>query len=284
MNLRIIFLLMLFTISVLAKRDRIKLKDVETLTLYSDKFTTSRRSAPIKQLACVGGYCRVVVQAAQCYNRGFDGNDIQWECKSELPSNYKFGRLEVSCEGYEYPDDDYILVGSCGLEYTIEDATKNSNSHHQNYQSEVKDYGGGSTMMSIIVVIFIAAAVYFTLRPNNPPKSEATSGGTQPSAPPPPGFRSDYCGSGDYSSNTGGTSSGTSSGPGFFSGMAAGGFLGYLFGSNRNNSGYRRRGYYDTSSWSMPSSSRYSSFGSSSYSGGSSTTSTSTGFGSTKRR
>ena len=33
---------------------------------------------------------------------------------------YRFGNVEVICEGYDYPDDPYILKGSCGLEYTLE--------------------------------------------------------------------------------------------------------------------------------------------------------------------
>lgn len=75
----ILLLVTIFTIfCVAAKRDRIKLKDVETLTLYSDKWTTSRRSAPVKQLSCVGGHCnRATFQTTQCYNRGFDGSDVQ---------------------------------------------------------------------------------------------------------------------------------------------------------------------------------------------------------------
>ena len=40
---------------------------------------------------------------------------LQWECKAELDSKYKFGRIQVSCEGYDYPDDPYILRGSCGV-------------------------------------------------------------------------------------------------------------------------------------------------------------------------
>lgn len=40
---------------------------------------------------------------------------VQWECKAELDSKYQFGRLQVSCEGYEYPDDPYVLRGSCGV-------------------------------------------------------------------------------------------------------------------------------------------------------------------------
>ena len=33
---------------------------------------------------------------------------------------YRFGSVEVVCEGYDYADDPHILKGSCGLEYTLE--------------------------------------------------------------------------------------------------------------------------------------------------------------------
>ena len=33
---------------------------------------------------------------------------------------YRFGEIEVVCEGYDYPEDPYITKGSCGLEYTLE--------------------------------------------------------------------------------------------------------------------------------------------------------------------
>ena len=39
----------------------------------------------------------------------------QWECKTEMDSKYRFGRLDVSCEGYDYPEDPYVLRGSCGV-------------------------------------------------------------------------------------------------------------------------------------------------------------------------
>lgn len=293
MNLKNTIIVLLISIcTVAAKRDRIRLKDVETLTLYSDKWTTSRRSAPVKQLTCVGGYCnQAMVDTAQCYNRGFDGNDIQWECKAELPANYKFARLEVSCEGYEYPDDDYILAGSCGLEYTISEASKTSNSFFSSlptHGKNIKD-SGGTSWLSIAVFIGIGAALYYYTRSNNAPEPNGPNSNSgrswfsgSPSAPPPPGFRPDFTTNDSY-----GTSSGTTNRPGFFSGMAAGGFLGYLFGSNRGNNGYERRGRYDRSFWNTPSTSGY--YGGSSHSSGtrssdSTKTSTSTGFASTKRR
>ena len=32
-----------------------------------------------------------------------------------MNNGYKFGKIEVSCEGYDHPDDPYILKGSCGV-------------------------------------------------------------------------------------------------------------------------------------------------------------------------
>lgn len=39
----------------------------------------------------------------------------QWECKAQTDKKYQLGRIQVSCEGYDYPDDPYILRGSCGV-------------------------------------------------------------------------------------------------------------------------------------------------------------------------
>ena len=32
-----------------------------------------------------------------------------------MDNSYRFGKVEVYCEGYDYPDDPYILRGSCGV-------------------------------------------------------------------------------------------------------------------------------------------------------------------------
>ncbi|XP_068448091.1 store-operated calcium entry-associated regulatory factor isoform X2 [Clinocottus analis] len=99
------------------------LRDVQALTLYKDRYTTARRSSPVPQLQCVGGSagCQAYVpEVVQCQNKGWDGVDVQWECKSDMDNAYRFGRIEVSCEGYSNPADALILKGSCGLEYTLE--------------------------------------------------------------------------------------------------------------------------------------------------------------------
>ena len=57
---------------------------------------------------------------------------LQWECKSDMDNLYRFGEIEVICEGYDYPDDPYITKGSCGLEYTLE-YTKEGKIYKANY-------------------------------------------------------------------------------------------------------------------------------------------------------
>ena len=43
-------------------------------------------------------------------------------------------------KGYDYPDDPYILAGSCGLEYTIDRTGVNSNKSKSN-----NEYSGYSS-------------------------------------------------------------------------------------------------------------------------------------------
>ncbi|PIO56671.1 hypothetical protein TELCIR_21929, partial [Teladorsagia circumcincta] len=75
-----------------------------------------RRSSPVPQLKCVGGSARgkFKPRAAQCFKQGFDGVDYQWRCVADMPAEFEFGQVTVTCEGYDYPEDPYILKGSCG--------------------------------------------------------------------------------------------------------------------------------------------------------------------------
>lgn len=75
------------------------------------------------QLKCVGSrdLCseRYKPTTVQCHNTGSDGVDVQWRCEAELDSDVAFDNVQVSCEGYYAPEDEYILKGSCGLEYSL---------------------------------------------------------------------------------------------------------------------------------------------------------------------
>ncbi|XP_069128119.1 store-operated calcium entry-associated regulatory factor-like [Argopecten irradians] len=260
-------------------RDGVLLSDVKTLTLYNGKMTNSRRSAPVPQLKCVGGSAgcgAFVPQVVQCTNRGSDGYDVQWECKTDMDNAYRFGRVEVSCEGYEYPDDPYILRGSCGLEYTIdlteEGHEKRRNQQHHNYGNQ---YGGNqddyhhrssyqsgygyskakSILGDVIMLCAVGGVVYIIYRTciaggpqtatGYPPNQDNQWGNSQP---PPPGFRQDYMpggascsGSSQYGGHTNYGQPGNTGG-GFWTGAATGGLLGYMFG-NRGNNHYGSRTY-----------------------------------------
>jgi hypothetical protein len=172
-KLKLILITILLTATVIATQktnEKVLLRDVTTLTFEDGHYTTGRRSAPVKALNCVGGSASrdysSLPKVVQCRNVGFDGNDVQWKCDAELDNNVKFGRLTVSCEGYDYPDDPYVLRGSCGLEYNLE-YTKNgqnrgygSYGYNSGYNSYNYQSGEGSWIGSIITLVVTVVIVY----------------------------------------------------------------------------------------------------------------------------
>lgn len=297
--------------------DKVKLTDVNVITLHQGEMTNSRRTHPVRQLQCVGGSagCSAFIpKVVQCYNRGSDGHDVQWECKTDMDSQYRFGEIAVNCEGYNYPDDPYVLKGSCGLEYTIDvvdrrhydsyyDSGQGDRGHHGH--NNHKRHFGGSWLGSIIMWGVIAVIAYYVYQQlAGTPTAHTPRGHAQSANPPPPGFRSEYI-PGEQASSYGNTA-GTGTGGGFWSGAATGGLLGYLFGSSRHNSAYYNdygyhngHGYYGRryhqprtgwgfggSNWVGSNNSWYSPGWSSgsSHSPSPPSTRTASGFGGTKRR
>ncbi|KAL3869213.1 hypothetical protein ACJMK2_041922 [Sinanodonta woodiana] len=257
--------------------DKVLLRDVQVLTLRYGQMTNARRSSPVPQLKCMGGSagCNTFVpQVVQCTNRGSDGYDVQWECKTDMDNSYRFGSVEVSCEGFDYPDDPYILKGSCGLEYKIdlteEGYQKKQYPGQQSYSGQQNVYDqsyhdrssypsqysyskkAGSIIGDLFVLVAIAGVIFVVYklciaggRPEPVYPHDSPSSDYHGNRPPPAGFRPEYMPQAGHCYGTGasGYSSGASYGntgtgaSGFWTGAATGGFLGYLFG-NRN------RGYY----------------------------------------
>lgn len=136
---------------------------------------------------------------------------------------YRFGKVEVSCEGYNSPDDPYILRGSCGLEYTLEltaegrqnrgssrfsDFTsgffqgKQQHGSSQHFPSDLLAEGLGS-MVVIAFFLLLAFAVYkmFLCDSSHGSHGDWYRGNQGPDGngysnmgPPPPGFKSEYTG------------------------------------------------------------------------------------------
>uniref|UniRef100_A0A8C0NKA9 Store-operated calcium entry-associated regulatory factor n=1 Tax=Canis lupus familiaris TaxID=9615 RepID=A0A8C0NKA9_CANLF len=226
--------------------DRILLRDIKALTLHHDRYTTSRRLDPIPQLKCVGGTAgcdSYTPKVIQCQNKGWDGYDVQWECKTDLDIAYKFGKTMVSCEGYEFSEDQYVLRGSCGLEYNLDytelglKKLRESGKNHgfnsfSNYYDKLysPDSSGIRGLITILVLLAIAYGVYKLFlsdgQDSPPPYSEYPPNSyhyqrfTNSAGPPPSGFKSEYTGPHGATSGFGSAFTGQqgfdNSGPGFW--------------------------------------------------------------------
>ncbi|SAM86130.1 uncharacterized protein UBRO_08537 [Ustilago bromivora] len=117
---------------------RIPMDSIRTLTFYSDKRTAYRRTSPLPQLTCVGSMCsRYKPDVIQCQAMG----DNQWKCSADLPSTMRLGRVEVSCEGYDYADDPFVLKDSCALEYHLLPSGRGPDDPWRNYRMGRKGAG-----------------------------------------------------------------------------------------------------------------------------------------------
>ena len=226
----------------------------------------------------------------------------------------------MSCEGYDYSDDDYVLAGSCGLRYTI-DYTKEgyekqrySDSHNsygwntnQDYYSQNKSKytlaNGFADLITYVAVFLMFYAFYKTCISPNRYAGEDAYSNTNDDYPSGGGggggygWNSNLGGGANYRhgrapppdyrddaschrNNTGG------GGGGFWTGAAAGGLLGYMFG----NRGGRNYGYgpgygYGGGNGGFFNTRRgFGGGGGGGFSSGSSGTRSASGFGGTSRR
>ncbi|CAG8621473.1 1695_t:CDS:10, partial [Gigaspora rosea] len=200
------------------------------------------------------------------------------QSSSLMSDSGKFGQVD-----YPYPDDPYILHGSCGLEYTLyyKDNWRNDRSHQRfeedeyfryndwyNNRHKFFDFSMIYKIVWISLVIFILYKIYssFTgrrnFRPNNNNNQNFWPGGGGG------GFYPRHDSFDQYSSQSRG-----GIGQNFWTGLGLGGIAGYFIG--RNNSSQRPRP--GTTVFTSPSSSSRSSSSSSNMTNAQ-------GFGNTRRR
>jgi len=99
---------------------RIALENIPAITFHKDSLTAARRTTPIAQLVCLGKPCATYQpEVVRCRNIGGSGVNVDWKCEADLPSSLRFGKVEVSCEGWSGPGDPYVMKGSCSLEYHL---------------------------------------------------------------------------------------------------------------------------------------------------------------------
>ncbi|OZC06009.1 hypothetical protein X798_07006 [Onchocerca flexuosa] len=216
-----------------------------------------------------------------------------------MSNQYEFGEIRISCEGYDYPDDPYILQGSCGLKYNLEYSSEGRGNYDKSKKvpsappNEKDEYGSLTFSTVVIFLLFLFFVYYCWVQPTTGTDGTRRSGwgwdqGPPPppgnGRPPPPGFKSftrppDAPPTYEESFYNASGAQSQSSGPGFFSGLGLGGLAGYMYGRSQSSgdSFFRSRRPQD-SFWSS-SSSRYEDD-----SPGPSTSRTTSGFGGTERR
>ena len=65
----------------------------------------------------------------------------------------RFGKISVTCEGYDHPNDDYVLAGSCGLEYDL-DITEEGKRFEKSAETVLLN------IFALLLVLFGAGCVY----------------------------------------------------------------------------------------------------------------------------
>lgn len=290
--------------------DRVLLQDVKAITLHQGRMTNGRRSSPVPQLNCVGGSAkhRFQPQTVQCINQGSDGHDVQWECKADMDNAYRFGNIQVSCEGYDSPYDPYILKGSCGLEYTI-DLTEEgfqkgyqSGGSYSTNNNNPKSEGGLGGLLTYIGILGVIYIIYqMCIKPKQHHAPQAPPQGPHP---PPYGFRQEFQhpegpppsyestqrgsayqhASAPHEHMSDNMNSRANDGPGFWSGAATGGLLGYMMGNRNRGADWGSNTQHQNPNPNNNSGNWFSSSNPSPSSGSSSGTRTASGFGGTSRR
>lgn len=145
---------------------KIKLTEIDHLTFHKDRLTTGRRLSPVSQLKCDSNLYLISYsncykfqpQIVHCYNRNVGGLVVQWECKADLDKRVQFSVLKVSCEGYEYTSDPYVLIGSCGLEYSLE--TRSPKSFNDYYGNNLYGPSRLSNVLTFIILVIIMLFIY----------------------------------------------------------------------------------------------------------------------------
>ncbi|KAH7915657.1 DUF1183-domain-containing protein [Hygrophoropsis aurantiaca] len=222
---------------------RIALESIPALTFYKNTQTTARRTSPIEQLICVGKPCSLYQpEVVRCKNIGGSGTEVDWKCEADLPSSLRFGKVEVSCEGWNGPGDPFVMKGSCSLEYHLVQLPGTLRDDYSSFGRpslpnwlKTLDASGMIFMIAWIAILALIAynLIFSCLRRNYPPSGNfqritpprypgagGGSGNFHPGSPPPP-----------YTKNP---PEGSMWNPGFWTGAALGGLGAHLLNRSRS--------------------------------------------------
>ncbi|KAJ7455392.1 DUF1183-domain-containing protein [Mycena galericulata] len=232
---------------------RIELARIPALTFYKDSLTEARRTDPIPQLICVGKPCKLYTpEVVRCQSLGGSGTEIDWKCEADLPESLRFGRVQVSCEGWSRAGDPYVLKGSCSLEYRLVQVPGSLRDTDSDNPFGVKSFNVASTVFFLLWVAFLAIIAYSFLKSCMRGPENRTGGRPDPPGRPggnlggffPGGFNDDPSAPPPYSKSAPTPNEGWR--PGFWTGAALGGLGAHFFNNRQNTRAYdweRERAY-----------------------------------------
>lgn len=122
----------------------------------------------------------------------------------------------MSCEGYESSEDQYVLRGSCGLEYNLDytelglkklkesgrhQGSSFSDYYHKWYSADSRGTGGLITVVVLLAIAFVVYKLFLSDGQCPPPPyseyptySSRSQRFTNSAGPAPPGFKSEFTG------------------------------------------------------------------------------------------
>ncbi|GAA6033446.1 hypothetical protein JCM8097_001398 [Rhodosporidiobolus ruineniae] len=184
---------------VTLRSQRVPLKSLTALTLHSSRKTAHRRLPPIPQLTCKGKACRQYQpDIVQCTKVGEDGvGGVEWKCEADLPRGVRFGGVQVGCEGWDGPDDPFILRGSCGLSYNLVRSSSALEAGYDSFTSRLPSsfrnssslFNSGFNLLFALLTLYLAFSLLLKLfRPLRRTLTRFFGGttGGGPGNPPPP--------------------------------------------------------------------------------------------------
>ncbi|RNA16322.1 store-operated calcium entry-associated regulatory factor [Brachionus plicatilis] len=141
--------------------DRIKLSQIKSINLYKENLTNSKRNSPSLQLKCLSHslMCHSYSPSfVKCINKGYPEANVKWECKADFGKRVKFGSHRVKCEGYDKPDDEYILANSCSLEYYLE--IDNFDDMYEYYNKDMYETSKISNFLTLMIMMIVVLTIY----------------------------------------------------------------------------------------------------------------------------
>jgi len=236
-------ILALSAVLVAGRPQSADLRHVNLLTFHKGQKTNARRVKPIPQITCIGDVCGTRDEPAvvNCQNVGLDDRGIiSWKCSADVPGNVVMSNVDVNCEGFDAADDDRVLVGSCGLTYSLNykghggssDARRAGSRRY--YDGNFAASKNGRSSFGWLVFFLAVAGILsmFLVSRNNKNHGRTTAAPTR-------GWWGSWGGPEVQQGQPlhGGWGSGGSGSswlrPGFWSGLLGGGALGYQFGRRR---------------------------------------------------